>query len=183
MSRRLRIAVALLEVGLVAGLLWQAIRQREPLYQGKPLAFWLRGFELDDQPGKLSFSDAVEAVRQTGTNALPILLSMLRARDSDLKQRLIRLGRNQPFIAIHYVTADSRRWVARQGFIALGSLAKYAIPQLVEINRDDVSRGERTRYAAEILELLKQQGEDVNEEITKAVKKGGPEAAAKSGSK
>jgi len=33
------------------------------------------------------------------------------------------------------------------------------------------------------LELLKQQGEDVNEEITKALKKSGPEAAAKSDSK
>ncbi len=173
MSKRLRVPLALALVAVLGWVAWQALPQREPHYLGKPLSFWLKGFDHGyNEPRKPSFDESVEAVRQAGTNALPILLRMLRARDSDWKHRLIRLAQKQRLIEIDYVTADRQRWVARQGFVALGLHAKCAIPQLVDISQEETSRVEWNKYATEILDLLKQTwGKDVSEDIAKAIKK------------
>ena len=69
----------------------------------------------------------------------------------------------------------------------LGRETKYAIPQLVEISQEEVAGaypipgGRHTEYATEILELLKQHGKDVREDVAKAPKKGGLRAATKAG--
>jgi len=157
MTNRRRVLFALTFAPLLGIVIWQAWPTREPLYRQKPLSFWLRSFDLgDNAPGKPSFDESVEAVRETSTNSLPILLRMLRSRDSDLKHRLARLAQKQSLIRINYVTADRQRWAARQGFTALGLYAKVAIPQLVEISREEASRVEWNKYATEILDLLKQ---------------------------
>lgn len=196
MSKRLGIPLGVLVVALLGGALWNALRQPAPAYKGKPLAFWLRGFDIGyNDPRKPSFDESVEAVRQAGTNALPTLLRMLRSRDSDLKHRLTRQAEKQHLVRIEYVSADRQRWAAMQGFLALvGREAKYAIPQLIEISRHEVagaytiSGGRHTLYATEILGQLRQQGEDISEDVTKALSngavgrrhlKGGPKAPTK----
>jgi hypothetical protein len=69
----------------------------------------------------------------------------------------------------------------------LGRQAKYAIPQLVEISQEEVAGtytiagGRHTEYATEILELLKQLGEEVRQDVAKATRKGGPKAATRAG--
>ena len=157
MTRRFHVPLALGLVAVLGLVIWLALPQREPLYQGKPLSFWLRGFNLaDNQPGKPSFDESVEAVRATRTNALPVLLRMLRARDSDLKHGLIRLAQKQRIIRIEYVAADTQRWAARQGLVSLGLYTRSAIPELAEISREEASRGEWNKYATEILDLLRQ---------------------------
>jgi len=157
MTKRWRVPFALACVGVFAWLAWQAWPNREPLYRDKPLSYWLKGFDIGyNGPAKPAFDESVEAVRQTSTNALPVLLRMLRARDSDLKHRLARLAQKQRLIKINYVTADRQRWAARQGFTALGLYAKAAIPQLVEISQEEASRAEWNKYATEILDLLKE---------------------------
>jgi len=157
MTKRWRVPLALACLGVFGWLTWQARPNREPLYREKPLSYWLKGFDLGyNGPAKPSFDESVEAVRQTSTNALPILLRMLRTRDSDLKHRLARLAQKQRLIKINYVTADRQRWAARQAFTALGPYAKAAIPQLVEISREETSRAEWNKYATEILDLLKE---------------------------
>jgi hypothetical protein len=189
MSKRLGIPLAFLLLALLGGALWHALRQTVPVYQGTPLSFWMKGFDIGyNDPRKPSYAESVEAVRQAGTNALPMLLSMLRARDSDLKHCLTRLAKKQRLIKIDYVTADRQRWAASQGFMAfLGRDTRYAIPQLVEISREEVAGaypipgGHHTEYATEILELLKQEGEDAREAVETALKKGGPIAATKAG--
>ncbi len=164
MTRKLRVALALLIIGLFGGLLWQVLRERGPVYQGKPLNSWLKGFNLDNEPGKPTFNEAVEAVRQAGTNAFPVLLRKLRARDSDLKHRLIRVARKQPFIKVRYVPADGQQWVARQGFMALGTVAQDAVPSLLKIYHEDIARAEtnsnRGGYIMEILDQFKDQDQD-----------------------
>jgi hypothetical protein len=160
MKPRLRIALILLLVAVLGEVFWQAVPVSEPVYQGKPLGFWLEAFELENFPGKPNFNEAVDAVRDAGTNAVPILLRTLRVSDSDWKQRLTRLAQRQRFIRVRYVPGERQNWAARQAFMALNRGAvQFAVPSLVEINRDDVSRGEtnswRHRYSAEILELLK----------------------------
>jgi len=160
MKSRVRVALILL-LGAVLGMVfWQTLPPREPVYHRKPLSFWLKAFEIENFPGKPNFNEAVDAVRDTGANAVPILLRTLRISDSDWKQRLTRLARRQIFIRVRYVPAERQNWAARQAFTALNRAAVHAaIPSLIEINQDDISRGEtnswRHRYSTEVLELLK----------------------------
>jgi hypothetical protein len=162
--KRLQIAVAVLLVVVIGVIAWQSLRSREhePVYRGKRLTFWLRGFDISDNaPGKPNFNESVDAVRDAGTNAFPLLLSMLRASDSSLRQRLKRLAQRQHLIAIDYVSADTQQWAARQGFGALGNVAKGAVPELLEIYRHDIARGQTNSnqlgYIREILAILEQQ--------------------------
>jgi hypothetical protein len=187
MGKRLWIPLGVLLLALLGAAMWQALRQPAPAYKGRPLTFWLRGFDISyNDPRKPSFDESVEAVRHAGTNALPTLLRMLRARDSDLKHRLTRLAQKQHLVRIDYVSADHQRWAATQAFMALlGREAKYAIPQLVEISREEVAGvyplpgGRPSEYATEVLELLKQQGEDARRAVETAFEKGGRVAATK----
>jgi len=157
MNKRWRVPLALACVGVLGWLAWQAWPERGPVYRGKPLSYWLKGFDNGDNgQGKPSFDESVEAVRQTSTNALPVLLRMLRVRDSDLRHRLARLAQKQHLVNINYVTADRQRWAARQGFVALGLYGRSAIPQLLEISMEETSRAEWNKYATEILDLLKE---------------------------
>jgi hypothetical protein len=185
MKKNLLISLAILFLVVVGAVVWQAVRQREPVHQGKALSFWLKGFDGGyNDPSKPSYNESVEAVREAGTNALPTLLRMLRTRDSDLKHRLTRLGLRQRLVNIEYVTADRQRWAAREGFVALGLKAKWAIPQLVEISQEESSRTEWHKYATEILNLLKQMWDkDVSGDIAKALQKRGLGATAKPGVK
>jgi len=138
-GKRLGIASAFLLLAILTGVV--GLHHREPSYRGKPLSFWLKGFELDDFPGKPSFNESNEAVFQIGTNAFPTLFRLLRTKDSDFKQRIARLARTQHFMKVHYVAADGQRWAARQGFLALGKVAKYAVPELERIDQEEIARG------------------------------------------
>ncbi|MBI3850319.1 MAG: hypothetical protein HY298_08530 [Verrucomicrobia bacterium] len=86
MTKRKCIALLFL-FGIVAAAisLHGFLRQREPKYQGKTLTAWLKvgghGEGLEDKP-------AIEAVRKMGTNAIPFLLDMVRAKDSRFKLKL-----------------------------------------------------------------------------------------------
>ena len=68
---------------------WQGLLEREPVYQGKSLSFWLQGYiQGGSYIGVWPEPEVDEAVRQIGTNAIPALLHMLRAHDSKLKLAL-----------------------------------------------------------------------------------------------
>jgi hypothetical protein len=72
MRKRFRSLLAVLLVAVVGGLAWQVTRPREPVYQGKPLSYWLVRPARDPN---------FNALRALGTNAIPTLLQMLRAKD------------------------------------------------------------------------------------------------------
>ena len=42
MQRRAYVVLALVFVAVIGSALWLGIRQREPVYQGKPLSYWVR---------------------------------------------------------------------------------------------------------------------------------------------
>ncbi len=172
MKPRIRNTLILLLAAVLGCVLWQALSYREPVYQGRPLTYWLAAFEIEEFPGKPDFNEGVNAVRAAGTKAVPILLRMLRISDSDLRQRLTRLAQKQHLISVRCVSAERQNWAARQGLTALNrEPAHYAVPLLVEISRQDVSRGEtnswRHRYSAEILDLLKAREKMWNESESK----------------
>jgi HEAT repeat protein len=137
MRKRLYLVYGVLLVAALGWALWQAMRQPreiEPVYRGKPLSNWL--FE----------QEANDAVCQAGTNAIPTLLRLLRAKDSPLKVKEMDLVRRQHIINIRYTPADIRNAMAATGFWSLGANAQTAVPALIEIADQNISQ--RSRYEA-----------------------------------
>jgi HEAT repeat protein len=136
-SSRWPVVCGALLVAALGWAAWQALRQTrdtEPLYRGKPLSSWL--FEQEGD----------EAVRQAGTNAIPTLLRLLRARDSALKIKVMDLVRRQHLINVRYTPADIRNAMGATGFWSLGPSAQTAVPALIEIADQGISS--RSRYEA-----------------------------------
>src|SRR5260221_5529956 len=85
MNKRLRIVIGLLLASVFGLLVWQALGPPEPVFEGRTLSSWLErhtptsaGDPPYDSPG---WKKADEALRGIGTNAIPTLLKMIRAKD------------------------------------------------------------------------------------------------------
>ena len=109
--------------------MWQILREREPVYQGKPLSLWLES--LDNPPGSARMGgagwytrwregngDAVkDALQHMGPDVIPALRGMIDQRDHPLKLRLITWARRQKLITFqiddewvrHYRAASACR--------------------------------------------------------------------------
>jgi hypothetical protein len=115
MRNCLGIAIAVVLVILTGVFAWQRLRLREPIYQGRSLSKWLAAYRLHGVAGvetwqvRLEQQEADEAVRHVGTNALPMLLRMLRAQDSALESRFAGLATRQHLIPIDYIPAEEDR--------------------------------------------------------------------------
>src|SRR5688572_18718533 len=105
------IAIALVVLLVILGsVCWQFLGEQAPVYQGKPLAKWLEGYIHDpkdyrpatEQP---QWQQADAAARGLGTNALPTLLRMLRAKDSSFGFTVTRLASKQRLFKIRYTSA------------------------------------------------------------------------------
>ena len=137
-------------IALVSVIIRQMLQTGEPVYQGKPLSSWLKRLRtiLAGDNGTSASpplaSDAQrqrvdEVVRQVGTNALPTLLRMLRAKDSALKVKLMDLARRQHIITIQHTPAGDLNHQAAFAFKALGATARSAVPEVMEIAERKVS--------------------------------------------
>jgi hypothetical protein len=159
MRMRGKIALALLLIALAGVSAWQGLRLREPFYQGKRLSDWLAVYKMEGMAGvetwqvRLEQQEADEAVRRIGTNALPTLLRMLRAKDSALKVKCIGLAKRQHFIRIKYIPSEELNYRACSGFGVLGAKAQNAVPALIEIVNQNRSRASRW-YAIQALVLV-----------------------------
>ena len=136
MNKRRRLGlIVVLGVAITAAAFF-APRPREPVCQGKRLSVWLR--ELDNASLTVdSHNRAVEAVRQIGSNGVPILIEMLHSSDSWLKRKLIELAGKQSWIRFHFTTAKERRCRAFRAIEVLGPAAHAAIPTLMELLNDN----------------------------------------------
>ena len=85
-----RVIVVLLACVVVAGVVaFVRPGEREPVYQGKKLGFWLLACN-PRTPGLLIYdSQVARAVREAGTNALPFLLEWVRYERPAWKDRLL----------------------------------------------------------------------------------------------
>jgi HEAT repeat protein len=125
-----------LAILLLLGLLWFLTGQvpHEPVYRGKALTFWLQTYDPSSPLGRGSreWNETDDAVGHIGTNAIPVLLRMLRETDSSLKLGLVALAQRQHVIKIHFVPAPTRNIEASKAFIVLGDAAKDAVPDLMK---------------------------------------------------
>src|SRR5687768_6496036 len=87
---------------LTLGLAISQVRlEKEPVYGGKPLSFWLEEF-TGAPPAARVFNpsrrmEAEEAIRHIGTNGLPVFLRLLRASDQQWKMRLLKFASKKGF--------------------------------------------------------------------------------------
>src|SRR5437016_1990502 len=93
-KNRTGLLVFVLIVG-IGGLFWLALTPQEPSHKGKPLRFWLSrateaGAVFSDQKDP-NVIECREAIRSIGTNAIPMLLRILRAKDSTFKRAAMDL--------------------------------------------------------------------------------------------
>jgi HEAT repeat protein len=146
MGQRRLIIIAILTTLLMARLAWTAFRSREPVYQGKPLGGWLQQLEenrwppLADNP---KFKQAETAIRQIGTNAIPIYLDMIASQESSFRVKLLTKTPRQLLKKLHIqnggeyeLTLYRRRYAGAYGLIALGPDAKSAVPALITLIED-----------------------------------------------
>jgi HEAT repeat protein len=159
MGKRVYIALALFTVALVGVIVWQAGQQREPVYQGKPLSEWLKTYAKlrhggDHPPALMKLEwKADEAVRQIGSNAIPTLLRLLKAKDSPLKLMLVGLAKRQHIIKIEFLPADRWNQAGFGGFEVLETNAQSAVPALIGIVNQNISHDSQS-YTIETLGLL-----------------------------
>lgn len=145
MRKRVHIAVAVLLAVLVSVIAWQVVhasRERQPVYGGKSLTLWLRTYAPSSSSGLHSreWNEADEAVRHLGTNCIPILLRMIRQKDSPAKLWLVAFAQKHGLTKrIHFVPAAVRNVEASRAFIALGDKAKDAVPALVKMYDDNLT--------------------------------------------
>ena len=122
-------------VAAVSGLLWWSPWEPpDPVYRGRRLSIW-----LERKPGSGSLEDATEAVRQAGTNAIPTLLRMLRARDSAIKVKLMDWVERRGIIKGGFRRASQLNGWAVFRFVDLGTNAQSAVPALMEIANQNIS--------------------------------------------
>ncbi len=135
MAKKHRTLMAVLVIAVVSGLTWQVSRPDELYYNGKPLREWLKDFSF----GVSDSREAEDAVRHIGTNAIPTLLSMLRAKDSGLKIRFGKLFARQSWIKIKITSAENKNLAAAYAFGVLAADAKSAVPELIQIYEKNIS--------------------------------------------
>jgi len=113
-------------------LLYENQLPADPVYHGRKLSRWLQTYASSSR-GSPGWQEVDEAVRNIGTNSVPLLLQLFRARDSSLKLKLVALAGRQRIIEFHFITAEMRHREASMAFIALGDIAKDSVPELIKI--------------------------------------------------
>jgi HEAT repeats len=143
MGKRGRVLIAVAAIAVLAVLAWTVLRSSapEPVYQGKPLSYWLQGYDVGPAMNMVSVKEADEAVHAICTNAIPTLLQMLRAHDSPLKTELLVWAKRHHIPGIHYARPINLNFEASLAFYALGSQATNAIPDLIDILDQNISDG------------------------------------------
>jgi HEAT repeat protein len=145
MEKKRAIWLGVMLLVIAGGLSWEIWRTREPMYEGKPLSYWLDCYAPLNRT-ETSVQQADHALQAIGTNAIPTLLRMLQRKESPLKLRIVALLEKQYIFKIKSPSAFEQIVEAGSGLQALGANAKPAIPGLIQIFQGQAS--DESRIAA-----------------------------------
>jgi len=141
-KRRIYLGLLLLAVAVGAIVVWSRA-EREPEYGGKKLSEWVDGTDTN----RARTEEAAEAIRQIGTNALPYLLKWMFYETPPWKAKLYAAV-NDVIRSINsgWQITETKNLNRMNGafaaFVALGPVAKIAIPDLVHgVQNDPARRG------------------------------------------
>src|SRR3954453_2085997 len=143
------IGAVLLFMAVLVAFVWAGAR--EPEYQEKTLSYWLiRGARA---PGGEGDEECKVAVRQIGTNALPLLLKWLQHEPWYRKRAVSAVMRRLPqsvwrsAVMQKAMRRDGERaYAAYQGFRWLGKQASPAIGELTNMLRSSPPIADRAIY-------------------------------------
>jgi HEAT repeat protein len=129
--------MTVVSVVILGLLVSRALRQDEPVYLGRTLTTWLDD-SLQDGHLEDAFapSPAQTAVRHIGTNGIPYLLEMIRAKDSAARRFVIGLERRQDLFQPRLLSDQDKHGLGVTGFEMLGPLGKPALPDLMQLLGD-----------------------------------------------
>ena len=202
-----RIGFGFVMAGILASVLGVYFRRaKEPIYQGRSLTEWLGdcsvhppwGFGEYPRAFNRRVPAARQAVKEIGTNAIPVLLSMLQAGDSteNLKIKMNVLLERQSIIRFRFRPGYDYRDLAVFGFEILGKKAAPAAPELIGLLNGKHSSvryeviyalgriGPAAKDAVPALRtLLNHEHASVRYAVTNVLKQIDPEAAARAGIK
>lgn len=145
MSKRIGIVTGFLVAGSAVGfLLWRSPGPREPVFEGRTLTSWLDHHVASsdarppyDSPG---WKKADEALRAIGTNGIPTLLKMIRAKDPpQIILKTLATARRYGLTRMTYRYSEPRQREAEYAFRVLGTNAAGAVPGLIRIYRANIS--------------------------------------------
>jgi HEAT repeats len=127
--RASKVVMFLLAAAVVAGgiafIYLQPPREDDPVWNGKPLSAWLAGYDVGQHQNLV---EANTAMLHYGTNAIPLLLRMLAAKDSPLKLKLIAQARKHHFLHAHIPTAVEKNVEAVDAFQQLEPWIRAQVP-------------------------------------------------------
>ncbi len=144
MRKRLRIIFAFLLIAVLGGVAWQVLRtsKPEPVYQGKPLNYWIK--ELDhnvSQSDGFSYWVGEKPVLEIGPPAIPFLIATLKKKDSRLNDAYVSLYPKLPkWMRDHLSTPQKSaemRANAAHGLKLFGPKAAVAVPDLMAALHDN----------------------------------------------
>ena len=139
-----RIVIGLLLASVLAWLVWRASGTQEPVFKGRTLTSWLESHvptsSANPPYNSPGWHRADEALRAIGSNAVPTLLEMIRAKDPPpWRLKLLQFAGRFRLTRVNYRYAYPRNEEAQYAFEVLGTNAVSAVPELIKIYEDDVS--------------------------------------------
>ena len=126
------------------------LEPQEPVYAGKTLSEWVANRSVSQsnvRTGVTVTNETDRAIREIGTNGIPTLLKMVRAKDSGFKKAWMRLLAWQRLVKVRFREASDLQADATYAFGVLGSNAVSAVPELIGVHQTSKSLAART-YAA-----------------------------------
>lgn len=131
----------------------------EPMYDGKPLSFWLSRY-TDENRTETSVQEADHALEAIGSNAVPTLLKLIKARDLPFEPLCVDWLRKQHLIRIEWSSEQDKRALAVYGFRHLRSASRIGVPELVKIYEQAANDGSRsaTERRTAVIESLRRIG-------------------------
>src|SRR5438105_9914846 len=128
--RRRNVIVLLVVLTCVGISCYFLLPQSQANYNGKSLNQWLTAYENTTGAAQ---DNAADAVRQIGTNALPLLMRKLRAKDSETISLLVKIAGQSALNGLGVLTAAQHRSQALTGLFLLGDAAAPAMPKMIKL--------------------------------------------------
>jgi hypothetical protein len=143
--KTLIILAGMVVAAVLVVVLWP--REKEPEYKGKKLSEWLKQYyqnsgiptaKMDAQ----KFLEAQEAIRQIGTNGVPLLVKWIKYERPGWRGKLLSAMSGRRFLSGPAATRlvkgsrEQRVWNAKMAFALLGEKGDSAVPELTRLAND-----------------------------------------------
>jgi len=142
--------VAIALVALIAGIVWTFLPTRVPIYNGKPLSFWLRD---DDAWWSTRFTRSWPGRKgpNLDSNAIPYLVKTLKQQDGlafEIESALYgKMPASIQSKFLYPISSSSLHCRAIDMLGSLGSIARPAVPTLIQTLKYDPDPANRVETA------------------------------------